>query len=86
MFKALKEFFFGKPVEKFETPYKVETPEPVVAVVTEKVEAVVVPVAAEKPKKARAKKETTVVKKVKVEKSETKPAKIRKPRAPKPTM
>lgn len=86
MFKALKEFFFGKPVEKVETPYKVESPEPAVTVVNEKVEVVSVPAAEAKPKKARVKKEKAVVKKSNPEVNIVKPAKIKKPRTPKSTM
>lgn len=63
MFKAIKEFFFGKPVEKVvEIPYKID-PAPVVAPVIEvsvkQEEAPVPVVAAEIPEEKPAKKRQT---------------------------
>ena len=63
MFKAIKEFFTGKPAEPVEAPYKVEAVAPVTEPVVEPVapmpigiEAVVAtPVAEAKPAKAPAK-------------------------------
>jgi hypothetical protein len=86
MFKAIKEFFFGKPKEAVpEAPYKVETPAPVP--VTEPVQQIpgveamlITPPVAEAPvKPARKPRANVAAKKIAAAK---KPA-ARKPAAPK---
>ena len=82
MFKAIKEFFFGKPKEAVtEAPYKLEIPAPVtspVAVVAQVIEAVA-PVAEAPVKPARKPRANVAAKKIAAAK---KPA-ARKPAAPK---
>ena len=82
MFKAIKEFFFGKPKEAVtEAPYKLEIPAPVavVAPVIEAVAPVSAPVVEAPVKPARKPRANVAAKKIAAAK---KPA-ARKPAAPK---
>lgn len=82
MFKAIKEFFFGKPVPaQPEAPYKIETPvfRPTAdAAPVDSVETIT-PVAAESAPKARKPRANVAAKKIATAK---KPAATRKPKTP----
>jgi hypothetical protein len=90
MFKAIKEFFLGKPVETKPTevaaPYKVESPKPVVAQAPETATYTVDASLDAKPQTAKPAKKAAVKKPAEAKPvAAKKPAAPRKPRAKKTT-